>query len=445
MSCGSRYPLRTVTLAIRLVLFGLTSLRGSCRVAAVISSWFKGGFPCHVAVQNWVMRFGLYRLTRPLERRSDWIYILDYTIEFGARKCLVLLGITLESFRNCGCRPSHHDMEVLSVEIHRKACAEAVLKALENAVHRTGVPAQIVSDHGSDIKKGVELFIEKNPDTRYTYDITHKTAVLLKHHLKNDADWQRLVKQTCATKRATVHTELAFAAPPKPRDKARWLNLDSHLDWAEKVLAFAGGKEEMRCDKSVVGPVDWKKFEEKFGWLREFKPQIAEWRKMLDLLQVAKDEIKHNGLSGQSVQLFEKNIAGINLDTERLRHLKIELLTHMRTESAVMATAGQDDEPWLGSSDIIESVFGKYKNFSARTPMKEVGKTVLMIPAFTSDVTLSEVKQAMETISTKKIQEWIDENVGDTLFAKRKRAFGGAEIKKSVKKKSENLPKAAGF
>ena len=439
------YPLHTVALAIRLVVFGLTSLRGSCRVASVFSNWFKDGFPCHVAVQNWLMRLGLYKLTKPLKRRADWIYILDYTIDFGAKKCLVLLGITLESFRNCGCRPSHRDMEVLSVEIHRKACATSVLEALKTVSRRIGEnPAQIVSDHGSDIKKGVELFVEKNPGITYTYDITHKAALLLKHHLKDDPNWQRLVTQTCATKRAVVHTKLAFAAPPKPRDKARWLNLDSYLDWAEKMLAFADRKEESRRDKSDADTVDWETFEEKFGWLREFRPHLREWRTMLDLLQAAKDEIKHNGLRLKSVEQFEKAIAGTQLDTERLRCLRNQLLTHIQTQTALTATA-EKDQPWLGSSDIIESMFGKYKNFSARTPMKEVGKTVLSMPVFTSDVTLSDVKEAMENVSMRDLREWLAENVGDTLFARRKRAFNHLETKKPVKKKALKLPKAAGF
>ena len=43
-------------------------------------------------------------------------------------------------------------------------------------------------------------------------------------------------------------------------------------------------------------------------------------------------------------------------------------------------------EPMLGCSDIIESIIGKYKSFSAKTPMKEIGKTVLTIPVFTTDI-----------------------------------------------------------
>ena len=105
-------------------------------------------------------------------------------------------------------------------------------------------------------------------------------------------------------------TPIFFAAPPKPRDKARWLNLDSYLNWAEKMLAFADRKEEILRDESDADAVDWEKFEEKFGWLREFRLHLREWRTMLDLLQAAKDEIKRNGLRLKSVEQFEKAIPG---------------------------------------------------------------------------------------------------------------------------------------
>jgi len=377
------------------------------------------------------MRFGLHRLTRPLKHRLDWIYIIDYTIDFGAKKCLIILGISLESFRNSNCRPGHREMEVVSVDIHEKACAANVLKALKDASNRTGPPVQIVSDHGADIRKGIRLFIEENLETRYTYDITHRTALLLKHHLKNDANWQRLVLQACATKRAVLHTDLAFLAPPKPRDKARWLNLNSHLNWAESVLAFAQKKGE-----SGAGVPDWEKFEQKFGWLSELKPYLEEWRGMLNLLQAAKDEIKQNGLRMNSAQKYEEATREISLHTERLQDLREQAMEYMRLESAIVADESQQNRPWLGSSDIIESIIGKYKNFAARTPMKEVGKAVLTMPVFTSDITECEVREAMKNVSTNDLREWLDKNVGDTLFAKRKRAIGRNKTRKRVNKSS---------
>ncbi len=39
----------------------------------------------------------------------------------------------------------------------------------------------MLSDHGSDLKKGIQLYQENYPEVIYTYDVTHAMALLLKH------------------------------------------------------------------------------------------------------------------------------------------------------------------------------------------------------------------------------------------------------------------------
>ncbi len=393
-----------------MVMVGLASLRGATRCFQLISEFLEGGSPCHVVIQNWIMRFGLHKLLKPVEWREDWIYLLDHTIDFGVKKCLVVLGVTLEKFRQNQCELHHQDMEVLAIVINESATAASVQKTLETVSATTGVPVQIVSDNGSNIKRGVEDFIKERPGTKYTYDITHKAGILLKHHLENDSNWKLLVKKTCETKRSLLHTILGFLAPPKPRDKSRWLNLDSYLDWAEKVLCF--GEVNMEC-------IEREKYDSKLAWLHDFKPYLKEWRTMLDMLNAVKDDVKINGLRRESAKRFKKTISGLNTKTKRLQQLKREIIEYLKEES----TDIDNTKPWLGCSDIIESIFGKYKNFSAKTPMKEVGRTVLTMPVFTCDISSEEVKVAMENVSTQDVNNWLDQNIGDTLFAKRKRAY----------------------
>lgn len=391
-------------------MVGLSSLRGATRCFQLISEFFNGGSPCHVVIQNWIMRLGFHKLLKPVERREDWIYLLDHTIDFGVKKCLVVLGVPLERFRQNQCKLRHHDMEVLAIAIHENATAASVQKILETVSSTTGVPAQIVSGNGSNIKRGVEDFLKEKSETKYTYDITHKAGILLKHHLANDANWNLLVNKTCETKRSLLHTILGFLAPPKPSDKSRWLNLDSYLNWAEKVLCF--GEVNMEC-------IEREKYDSKLAWLHDFKPYLKEWRTMLDMLNAAKDEVKTNGLRRESAKRFNKSISGLNTRTMRLQQLKSEIVEYLNKEGGGI----DDPKPWLGCSDIIESIFGKYKNFSAKTPMKEVGRTVLTMPVFTSKLSLEEVKMAMENVSTQDVDNWLDQNIGDTLFAKRKRAY----------------------
>src|SRR5207247_8513319 len=101
---------------------------------------------------------------------------------------------------------------------------------------RTCVPRVIVNDHGSDLHGGVQLFQERHQVTKEIYDIKHKAACVLKRRLRQDTRWQEFQRQAGQTRNAVRQTEMAFLAPPSPKDKARFMNLQPQLEWAEGVL-----------------------------------------------------------------------------------------------------------------------------------------------------------------------------------------------------------------
>ncbi len=137
------------------------------------------------------------------------------------------------------------------------------------------------------------------------------------------------------------------------------------------------------------------------------------------MLTIAKNEIKHNGLQQKTLDNFHRIISDIPIEFSRVKLLVSELDHFFYKETINIPK----QEFWLGSSDIIESIFGKYKNFSARTAMKGIGKIILTIPVFTSRITVNKVKKALESVSIKRLNRWLYENIGKSLFAKRKHAF----------------------
>ena len=53
------------------------------------------------------------------------------------------------------CVVRHEDMDVLRIVISDKTNGANIFKMLNGVVEETGIPKQVISDHGSDIKKGV--------------------------------------------------------------------------------------------------------------------------------------------------------------------------------------------------------------------------------------------------------------------------------------------------
>jgi hypothetical protein len=429
-----------------MVVHGLSSLRGAAFNFKLLSGVLNNGLPTWTVIQNWIFRFGLHQLLKPLPTRSDWIWVIDHTIEFGTKKCLVILAVSHEVFNHVVFRDNtynlrHEDMQVARINITENATGEQVADVLKELKEETGSPAQIVSDNGSNIKKGVRIFCKETPSTIHTYDITHKIAILLKHLLKDDERWKLFTQRISETKRRCVHTVFVSLAPKKPREKARWLNLEDKVLWAENILCCTSFTKFKRGRPSKKSHQQKEKFKDVFGWVKDFEEDITKWRTLLNVLNEAKDEVKFNGLSQKTSKNFQEKIKDIDSQNVTAKELKNELISFFQEETKMF----DSDKKWLGTSDIIESIFGKYKIFSEKTPMTEIGKTILTIPVLVSKVSLTDVKEAMESISNRELNEWIKNNLGETLFSKRKKAFINNKTKNGMKYFLPKLKKTANF
>ena len=74
----------------------------------------------------------------------------------------------------------------------------------------------------------------------------------------------------------------------------------------------------------------------------------------------------------------------------------------------------------LFSSDILESVFGKYKNRVSENPMASITSLMLIIAAFTCNLTQENIQKSIENVKIADIKKWSQENIGVSLFMKRK-------------------------
>ena len=373
----------------------MNSLRGAVRSIKIFSDSFPDSIPAHTTVQNWILQYGVYELLKPVEKREDWIYVLDHTIEFGNQKCLVILGITLERYMQNKCEIRHEDMEVLKLEITSEINSKQVLSVLESVAQVTGIPIQIVGDHGPSIKKAAKLFCQKHAKTCFSYDITNKCGIILNHELQYDKKWNGFINECANVKRKILNADLGFLAPPNARDKSRWQNMDMYIEWARNISSY---RSKIHNGEKIVEmeQADFlKKFDSYFSWINDYQDEIKEWHQICSILVLAKNEVKINGLQSQTTINFQEKINAMENTSVRLNKITGNLSNFLKEETKGIP----EGEKWLGTSDIIESIFGKYKIFSSRTTMRGIGKVILTIPVFTSSITIEKIKIAMETIS----------------------------------------------
>ena len=107
------------------------------------------------------------------------------------------------------------------------------------------------------------------------------------------------------------------------------------------------------------------------------------------------------------------------MNNKRVQNFKKQIIEFLSEEGAKIP----DGQTFLGTSDIIESTFGKYKYFSSRNPLKEVGKMILTIPVFIGKKSSEYVKTALEIVKSDAVEQWAKDVFGQSNLSKRRQAF----------------------
>ncbi len=379
------------------------------------SSKIEEKIPSYSVIRQWIAKVGLYELQRPKEKRDDWIWIVDFTLELGTEKCLVILGVSVEFIqekikKSNGCL-SPKDVEVLAIEIMKSTQGEKVESVFEKIGEKVGVPQQIISDKGSDLYKGIKLYKEKNQAIIHSHDITHQMALLLKKELEKEGKYELFTKKCHQTRQQIQPTELGFLMPPQQRSKSRYFNLDELIRWGMNIINYLE-KEKDNQEETTI------KLELKLGWLKEYKESLIIWKKMILITRSLEEKIKKEGLSQELYEEFEQNCQEIS-EGERINKFRAKIKESLTKEVSMIG----EDEIRTISTDVIESLFGKYKSFSQKSPLKEIRRMILTIPISTLEITREVIKKALSTVKNVDVNDWESRTFGQSTLSKRKMAF----------------------
>lgn len=407
-----QFPLGVVAGSLALVLYTGTRLQ---RVAVVLAMhWHWSGLDVAVAsyysVRLWLMRLGLHQLNRPKTQADDWMWIVDHTMQLGERKCLIIVAIRQSAWDPDNRVLSHEDVELIELAPVTESNGKVVCRQLKAAVAKTGVPRAIVSDAGSDLHAGIERFQQSHPTTAWLYDIKHKTACLLKHALDGDAAWHAFTEKAHRLKQQAALTALAGLAPPQQRSKARWMNVDVLVDWAQESLLLLERPKAIRAAGLSRGQV-----EAKLGWLRKFVPHVRRWGEMLSVVGTVEHYVRHEGIHPQAAE--ELAAALPKPTTPAAWRLRKDLLEFVRIQSQ----QAKEGERLLGSSEVLESIIGKFKHLAGERGQHGLTGMVLAIGALVGKLAVQTVQAAMTEITTGEVWNWCRSHLGSTVQSIRQR------------------------
>jgi hypothetical protein len=267
------------------------------------------------------------------------------------------------------------------------------------------------------IKSGIEKFCQVHKQTCFTYDIKHKGASVLKRELENDHSWKSFIQDASKTSKKVQQTPLAHLAPPNQRSKARYLNVDTLVNWGRNTLTYLDSLQDAsHCE------YDLKVIHEKLGWLHQYRDHFVQWKELIDVVKSVEDYIKFTGLYlGCHIDLSEH--LDMNLTTQRANNVRNELVCFVQK----LSLDARDGERLLGSSEIIESVIGKLKSLEQDQSGSGFTGMLLSLPAMLSRTTHDVIQKALESVPTKKVFAWVKENIGQSVQSKKKEVLSAVK------------------
>lgn len=413
------YSLGHMMLYIDFVLCASASLRCSSRVLEIVLKFFElpETSPTWSCGRLWLLRLGYFKLTRAKEQAADWVWIIDHTVQVGSEKCFVILGIRLSALPPAGQCLRHEDVEPIALYPVKQSSGQIVFEQLEQATKATGVPREIIGDRGTDLVGGMKLFREKHPETSTVYDIKHKTASLLKGELKGDERWLSFSKLCAKTARRVRQTDLAHLSPRNQRAKGRYMNADSLIDWGAQAITFID---------APTGDVSPEVVDSKLGWLKDYREDIAAWEHLLAVTAETERFVREQGLYRGCARALKQRLKAL-AHTDRSKRVRSKLISFVAEESF----KAKPGERLLGSSEVIESAFGKLKFIEGDQASSGFTGLLLSVAALVSKTTSTIIRKAMETVRTREVSQWCRKEIGKSVQAK-KRAL--SQLKRTEQK-----------
>jgi hypothetical protein len=394
-----------------LLLSARTGFRAASRVVDAIVYFFGINWevPQTTTTRTWLLRIALFQLTRSKTKADDWIWLVDHTVQIGQEKCLVVLGVRQSELPPQGTCLLLEHLQLLALLPVTHSDKHVVHQQLEATIAETGVPRAILGDHGGDLQGGVNLFCSQHSETSSVYDIAHKAARLLRKRLETDERWKSFCTCVGQTKFKTQQTEWAFLVPPTQRSKARYMNLEPLLGWARRTLQVL---DEQPASVLQHGSIE--KLEEKFGWLRTYRDELAQWLEYLELTDQAVDEVRRYGYQmGAAVRLAVRLQSQVR--TELGEELADELVAFVSEESA----SARPGERLPGSSEVLESSLGKLKSFEGDHQKGGFTSLLLSLGALVGHLDAATIRDALLHVPYKQVTQWVHQHLGTTFQAKR--------------------------
>jgi hypothetical protein len=402
-----KYDELMVSLCVNIYITGGCGFRGVHKIISLLNkklNWGLDQLPCKSTVENWVQKAGyhLYKQIDKTKYEEDYSIIVDECMVMGQERMIGVLGIPAVKTESEPLKLS--DADILGIHVKPSWNGDCVSALINTVTLEMGkAPKYVISDGGGNIRTG---FVKSG--LLRINDIGHQIALFLEQIYKKDLGFIEFNNALALNKFKEVMKPTAYLLPPQQRSIARFMNLSSVVKWAQKMIAI---QPKLKPDEEKV-----------FSYIVNHKPIIEELNHIIDFVGQILEEIKYKGLSHLSIKNCIKKCESIKNHVYKKAQEVIKKITdYLKSERDKLPDS---KTIWHASSDIIESLFGKYKEMKSPNKLHGVTPFVLALSLYTKvDKNEFEVnvnfKTAMEKVYLRDIASWSKTNLIENQVRRR--------------------------
>jgi len=378
------------------------SLRGASKSLAKLGELFGLQIDkiSPTTIRNWSLKYGFHCLLQPITS-GKYVIISDESVEIGREHLLLLLVVSIENYSPI-LPLNMSDVKVLDLSIQESWKGDEISEMIQKKIDEHGIELLYgISDKGHNLLKAY-----KNLNIPWIGDCTHEIANQTQSIFKeNDSlnDFMKAMRLLRAKWIMSKHNNLYV--PPNLRAKSRFHEIFIVHKWGQRILENwktipSTAKEELKFVKQAESLI---RLMESFHYL------IEEFTKIF----------KSKGIQKISLVQWEKFVKIHRKKnkkdwTEQEEQFITAMNNYINDQKAKLPNANQI----LCCSDIIESMFGKYKN---KGGIKMITEDVLKIAAYPKDKNIFEIKQAIEQVKIVDVLNWKKNNTTISKLALLKR------------------------
>ena len=375
--------------------------------------------PTFETIRIWLMRVGVARLlfNREKAKNGETVWFVDHSCKAGKEKVLAILGIRLDDLPPPGKPLKHEDLMTLMVATGESWKREDVARHYQDLIDEIGAPVAINSDEAVELQEPAAALKNGKKSVLVQTDPKHKLANIIKSVIGKDKRFEKFQSKLGLSRSHTQQTELSHFTPPKQKTKARFMNLQNTLYWAAMISWHLS-----HANSAARADIATERMNEKFGWFRAFRPDVAKWSRCLGVVGATLKFINEQGLSPGATRRLKAKLETLDLcDTSR-EVVKRTLAFINESEKRLKALKLKEARLPM-STEILESAFGRYKQLERQHSAGGFTSLLASFSTLLKPVTPEEVAMSFNKVSTKDMKKWVHDQLGTTLQSKKNQAY----------------------